>query len=90
MLAYAVRFKINEIVLYYPNMLSTSIEGTTEINITDEFAKDENIQIRACQLPIINRELFKKDIQNKQTLQLEFEAVKIELIGKIEASLKFI
>ncbi|WP_299781720.1 hypothetical protein [uncultured Formosa sp.] len=87
MLAYAVRFKINEIVLYYPNMLIKSEVGSSEINITDEFAKDEKIQIRAYQLPIINRALFKKDYQHKETLEEEFEAVRAVLMDTIKDSL---
>ncbi|PNW27297.1 McrC family protein [Formosa algae] len=86
MLAYAVRFKINEIVLYYPNMLIKPETGRSEINITDEFA-NENIQIRAYQLPIINFNMFKEGYSFSGLMASQFEDLKAELKNEIENTL---
>ena len=57
MLSYAVRFKIDEIALFYPDTIQKYQSGHRKIRIKDQFAEDVNITIRAWQLPVIHRDL---------------------------------
>lgn len=57
MLAYAVRFEVNEIILFYPNTIKQGQEEETELTIKDALADGKEIFVKAFQLPIINREL---------------------------------
>ena len=84
MLAYAVRFKVDEIILFYPNTIKQSQEEETELTIKDALADGKEILIRAFQLPIINRELFDTELIMKSDLSELFESTKQELINKIE------
>ena len=58
MVAYGIRFKINDIVLLYPDTIKREVLKQSEIQVMDEFADDVQIDIKAIQVPIINRELF--------------------------------
>ena len=57
MLAYSIRFNVEEIILFYPNTLKQTQEEETELTIKDTLADGKEIVIRAFRLPIINREL---------------------------------
>lgn len=58
MIAYGIRFKINEIKLFYPDTVKNYHEKDIEISIQDELAAEQIIKVLCCQLPIINREIF--------------------------------
>ncbi|MCB9320458.1 MAG: hypothetical protein H6570_14340 [Lewinellaceae bacterium] len=84
MLAYAVRFEVNEIILFYPNTIKQWQEEGTELTIKDALADGKKIFVKAFQLPIINRELLESDIETKTDLSELFESTKIELKNKLE------
>ena len=84
MLAYAVRFEVNEIILFYPNTIKQGQEEETELTIKDALADGKEISIRAFQLPIINRALLETDLEAKTDLSELFESTRQELINKIE------
>jgi 5-methylcytosine-specific restriction enzyme subunit McrC len=84
MLAYAVRFEVNEIILFYPNTLKQVQEEETELIIIDALADEKEIFIRAFQLPIINRELLERDLDMNTELGILFESTKKELKSVIE------
>ena len=63
MIAYAIRFNTTEIVLYYPNTIDNHQGKITEIDIVDELADIQKIEIRVYQLPIINTKPFEPHIQ---------------------------
>ena len=84
MLAYAVRFEVDEIILFYPNTINQSQEEETELTIKDALADGKEISIRAFQLPIINRELLESDLEAKTDLSELFESTKQYLKNKIE------
>lgn len=90
MLAYAVRYKVDEIVLYYPNTITKYQEKVSEIEIIDELADDKKVDIRSFQLPIINYDLFDTSNKNHSTLILDFEQTKEDLINAITKSLGLI
>lgn len=84
MLAYAVRFKVNEIILFYPNTIKQGQEEEAELIIRDALADGKEIFVRAFQLPIINRELLESDLETKTDLSELFETTRQELIDKIQ------
>lgn len=84
MLAYAVRFEVDEIILFYPNTIKQSQEEETELTIKDALADGKEISIRAFQLPIINRELLITSLESNTDLSALFESTRLELINKIE------
>lgn len=83
MLAYTVRFKVKNIILFYPNTLGKEQEEETEIVIKDALAEDQQITIRAHQVPIINRALF-----NSVTLSEELHLSQMFLSTKIELEVR--
>ena len=84
MLAYAVRFEVDEIILFYPNTIKQEQEEETELTIKDALADGKEISIKAFQLPIINRALLETDLEEKTDLSELFESTRQELINKIE------
>jgi 5-methylcytosine-specific restriction enzyme subunit McrC len=84
MLAYAVRFKVDEIILFYPNTIKESQEVMAELIIKDALAGGKEISIRAFQLPIINHELLNSVLVTKTDLSDLFESTRQELINKLE------
>ncbi|MDC0178035.1 McrC family protein [Polaribacter sp.] len=84
MLAYAVRFEVDEIILFYPNTIKQGQEEETELIIKDALADGKEISIRAFQLPIINRALLETDLEAKTDLSELFESTRQELMNKIE------
>jgi len=84
MLAYAVRFEVDEIILFYPNTIKQGQEEETELIIKDTLADGKEISIRVFQLPIINKELLETDLEAKTDLSELFESTRQELINKIE------
>lgn len=84
MLAYAVRFEINKIILFYPNTIKQNQENSTEFTIRDALANGQEIVIKAFQLPVINRNLLEKELATKTDLNELFESTKEELKEKLE------
>jgi len=84
MLAYAIRFKINDIVLFYPNTINNLQKSTSEICIEDALAEDEVILIKAYQLPIINKALLVQDYYSTIRLDKLFELTKHSLKIKFQ------
>lgn len=84
MLAYAVRFEVNEIIIFYPNTIMQEQEDTTELTIKDALAGGKEILIRAFQLPIINRDLIYKELVPKTDLKDLFESTRQELVNKMQ------
>nr|WP_299344246.1 hypothetical protein [Allomuricauda sp.] len=84
MLAYAVRFEVAEIILFYPNTIKQGQEQQTELTIKDALAAGKEISIKAFQLPIINHELLELDLEPKSELSKLFASTKDELKNKLE------
>ena len=84
MLAYAVRFEVDEIILFYPNTIKQSQEEETELTIKDALADGKEISIRAFQLPIINRELLLADLVSNTDLSELCEDTKQDLKKKLK------
>jgi len=84
MLAYAVRFEVDEIILFYPNTIKQYQEEETELTIKDALANGKEISVKAFQLPILNVELLERELETKTELNELFESTRQELINKIE------
>lgn len=85
MVAYAIRFEIQDIALLYPSMLKSKDNGMSTIQIKDKLALDKEIDISAHQLPIINYDLFstESDFRNIELTEL-FKNQKDELRRNLE------
>ena len=84
MLAYAIRFQVQEIVLFYPNTIQQRQEKETELVIKDALAEGKEITIKAFQLPIINRALLDANLVAETNLNELFKLTKQKLKRKIE------
>ena len=84
LLAYAIRFEVDEIILFYPSTIKQNQEEQTSLTIKDSLANGKEISIRAFQLPIINRELFETGLKRNTDLIELFESTKQILIEKLE------
>ena len=83
MLAYAVRFKIDKIILFYPNTINNYQETVSEIIIEDALAENKQIKITAYQLPVINAALLDNKFNPNFDLNKMFEVTKNDLIEKL-------
>jgi len=63
MLANAVRFEVDEIILFYPNTIKQNQEEETELTIKDALANGKEISVKAFQLPILNRALLERELE---------------------------
>jgi 5-methylcytosine-specific restriction enzyme subunit McrC len=84
MLAYAVRFEVDEIILFYPNTLKQVQEDDMELTIKDALAKGKEIFVKAYQLPIINKELLTSKLDSKRDLNDLFASTREVLRTKIK------
>lgn len=85
MLAYAVRFEVDEVILFYPNTINSYQDNSSEIIIKDKLANNKEIFIKAFQLPIINKDLLNKNLEINTKLNDLFIEQKKELKLKIES-----
>jgi len=84
MLAYGVRFKINDIVLLYPDTLKQEMLQQSSIVVKDEFTDDVEVKIKAYQVPVIHRALLNDyTISENKTIKEIFEETKLALIERI-------
>ncbi len=81
MVAYAVRYKVQEIFLFYPEAVVNDAPLALEFVVKDEFS-GEKIVIRPVQLPIINRELLASGGQGGD-LRTVFEPLRRRLVEKL-------
>ncbi len=84
MLAYAIRFEVDEIILFYPDTIKSNQENSAEIYIKDALANNKEVSIKAFQLPIINKELITQELNINGDLHTLFETTRIKLKQKIE------
>jgi len=84
MLAYAVRFKIEDILLFYPETITHYQSNKSSITILDELANKTPITIKSYQLPIINKAIFTNDNIENISLQELFVEVKENLVVKLK------
>lgn len=88
MISYAIRFNVDEIVLFYPNTVVLKDTNNSELSIIDEIAKGVHITIKSYQLAIINFDILQKSFISKGNLYSDFSELKLNLIDAIKASLK--
>jgi 5-methylcytosine-specific restriction enzyme subunit McrC len=84
MLSYAVRFDVDEVILFYPNTIKEQQENSTELFIKDALAGDKEIHVKAFQLPILNEGILETELNPNIDLNELFESTKNELKEKIE------
>lgn len=80
MVAYAIRFNTTDIKLFYPK--TTHSNGLTKVNsiqIDDTLANDKSINIEACQLSIIDKNITADTLAECKLLFDNFEELKLKL-----------
>jgi 5-methylcytosine-specific restriction enzyme subunit McrC len=82
-LAYAVRHKIEDIALLYPDTIDNYQNDNTGFTIRDEFADQVDVRVTAYQLPVINRDLFFAGAFKGINLSQLFESTRIQLTERI-------
>lgn len=88
MMAYAIRYNVSDIKLFYPDTVKQYQERETAITVRDELANGRDISITAYQLPIIQRELHTRGHTKRLLLSEIFEGTKNTLIGRLKNILK--
>lgn len=79
MMAYAIRYNVSDIKLFYPDTVQHYQEKETEIIVRDELAEGRDITITAYQLPIIQRDLHTRENTKKLFLSELFEESRVQL-----------
>jgi 5-methylcytosine-specific restriction enzyme subunit McrC len=82
MVAYAIRFELTDIVLFYPDTVGKYVKDIFELTIPDDLAGKE-INIKAFQVPIINKEVIEGNDSPGATLGELFTVTKQALITRI-------
>ena len=83
MTVYAVRFNIDEVVIFYPGTIMSDNLKSGELIIKDSLAGGKDIKIRFYQIPIIDKKMFEKNYNKNQILDLQFDDLKIKLLNEI-------
>lgn len=84
LLAYAVRFKVDDLILFYPDTIDSEQDISTKISILDAFADNKQIKIRAYKLQILNKNLMDVDFNKTENLNQLFEATREALKLSLE------
>lgn len=88
MLAYAIRFDVEEAILLYPNTINGNHENPNHLIIKDSLANGKEISIKVFQLPILNKALLSQPLNPSLDLSELFEETRKGLKGKIEKILE--
>ena len=84
MLAYGVRFAIDEIILFYPNTIREDKEKESLIIIEDEFAAKKEVRVHAFQIPVIDRRMFSDSGERISDLRQMFAPAREQLKKRLE------
>jgi len=83
MLTYAVRFEVDEVIIFYPNTVNMYRKECVELIIKDELAGGKEVRIKAFQLPILNTEVLNQELRKNVELNQLFEKTKNDLKERI-------
>ncbi|HMQ69659.1 MAG TPA: hypothetical protein PKA90_13720 [Ignavibacteria bacterium] len=84
MTTYAIRFDVDEIFLFYPNTVMSNQKSFTELIVKDKLAGERDINIKAYQVPVLNKDILNKELWKNTELKVMFEETREELKRKIE------
>jgi 5-methylcytosine-specific restriction enzyme subunit McrC len=84
MLAYAVRFGVKEIILFYPETIKSDQIQESELTLKDTLADGKEILIKIFQLPIIERILLERPFETNINLSKLFEPTRLRLVSRLE------
>jgi 5-methylcytosine-specific restriction enzyme subunit McrC len=85
MLAYAVRFNITDIKLFYPKtILSNGDTNHNSIQIKDALAEDTLVNIEAYRLSIIDKDITSESLNSCKRLFDNFKDLRSKLKGELE------
>ena len=84
MLAYAIRFNVDEIILFYPNTIKDIHSHSTELVVRDKLADEKEIVIKAHQLPILYNDLLNQSSESGKDLNSLFKPAREKLKKRLE------
>ena len=85
MLAYAARFKITEIKLFYPKtIVSNGDTNHNSIEIKDALAADTVVNVETYKLSIIDKDITSESLKGRKLLFDDFEELKSKLKQELE------
>lgn len=84
MLAYAVRFEVQDIILFYPNTVLGCQENYTSFRIEDALAANREVLIRAYQVPVLDSDILNSGLNQSKNLKDVFNQTKERLISSLE------
>lgn len=87
MLAYAIRFQVDTVLLLYPNILGMPLQQSMHFTIIEPLTRRE-IKIIACQVPVLDEELILQKPMAGQKIQAIFEPARERLKGCLEELLE--
>lgn len=84
MVSYAIRFKAENLVLFYPNNVGSDILNSDTLEIVDEFSGSK-INIYLHQIPIYDENVLERDLDMSKDLSFIFH----DLEGRLKEILRF-
>lgn len=98
LIIYAMRFGIKDVFLLYPETITSDVEETAEFTIQDmlsiyDIPKDEDevesetpieVNVKACQLPIIDKNILQSSESELLSLDKMFEDARVKLKKRLE------
>jgi len=89
MLAYAVRFNVDDIVLFYPNTIRDNQQKNVSLVIKDALANGKEVSIRAHQIPILSKDILLSEYNPNKDFIEQFGSLKSDLESTIRSILDF-
>jgi len=83
-LAYAVRFKIEDVILLYPDTIQNDQQSSSGFVIRDEFANQVDVKVTAWQLPVINRGFMNTKDESSRRINEKFQITRGILKERLE------
>ncbi|TCK80649.1 McrC family protein [Albibacterium bauzanense] len=83
MIAYAIRFEVDEIILFYPNTVNDIQANSTSFIIEDTLAGNRKIFIKAFKLPFLSLEVLNTGLDFSLDINTLFESTRAKLSEKI-------
>ncbi|MER3329572.1 MAG: hypothetical protein RIF34_08355, partial [Candidatus Kapaibacterium sp.] len=87
MVAYAIRFKSENIILFYPNNVGSDKLNSDTLERVDEFS-NTTITIHLHQIPIYDEEVLESDLDTGKDLSSIFQNLEGRLKKALESALK--
>jgi 5-methylcytosine-specific restriction enzyme subunit McrC len=83
MTAYAIRYNIQDVLLFYPNTINDKSDDSLTINIKDQLADGKTITIKIVKLPILDSSILHQEFGANQDLKSMFDSTRYNLVNEL-------